>query len=197
MIWKYLLVFFGAMLFDLVPFPFLPAYTIMALLQIVYNLDVWWVIVTGVLGSLLGRYILYLYAPVLSKKYLKSSKNEDIEFLGSKMKENIWKGQLFILAYSLLPVPSTPLFIGAGISKIQIRYVIPWFIIGKLINDTLAVHLGKFDAKNTDDIIENILSWKSLTTILLGVILIFALFSINWRMLIQKNKLELNFKIWK
>ena len=96
--WHYLLVFVGALLFDIVPFPFLPAFTIMMFLQLIYDLDVWWVIIIGVLGSVMGRYILLLYAPLIGNRYLKSSKNKDIQFLGEKMNENRWKGQLFIIA---------------------------------------------------------------------------------------------------
>ena len=111
--WHYILVFFGSLLCDIVPFPFPPAFTVMVFFQIMFNLDVWSVILVGVSGSVLGRYILLLYAPLISDKYLKSSKNEDIQFLGEKMNENKWIGQLFILAYSLLPLPTTPLFLGA------------------------------------------------------------------------------------
>jgi hypothetical protein len=57
--------------------------------------------------------------PFLATKYLKSSKNEDIKFLGDKMNQNKWKGILVVLAYSLLPLPTTPLFLGGGISKIK------------------------------------------------------------------------------
>lgn len=195
--WQYLLVFLGALLFDLAPFPFPPAFTIMSFLQIIFHLNVWLVIVLGVLGSVLGRYILLLYAPLLSKKYLKDSKNKDIEFLGEKMNENKWKGQMVILAYSLLPLPTTPLFLGAGISKIKARYVIPWFLIGKFTSDSIMLHLGKYASENTQSIIDNLFSWKSFASLILGLALLFALFFINWRTLIQKKKLRLNFKILK
>ena len=95
---------------DIVPFPFPPAFTVMVLLQILFDLDVWMVIVVGVAGSVLGRYILLLYAPMISNRFLKAAKNEDIQFLGEKMSENKWLGQLVVLAYSLLPLPTTPLF---------------------------------------------------------------------------------------
>ncbi len=49
--WQYLLVFLGVLLFDLAPFPFPPAFTIMSFLQIIFHLNVWLVIVIGVLGS--------------------------------------------------------------------------------------------------------------------------------------------------
>ncbi len=146
---------------------------------------------------LLGRYILLLYAPLLSKKYLKDSKNKDIEFLGEKMNENKWKGQMVILTYSLLPLPTTPLFLGAGISKIKARYVIPWFLIGKFTSDSIMLHLGKYATENIQSIIDNLFSLKSFTSLILGLALLFALLFINWRTLIQKKKLRLNFKILK
>lgn len=195
--WHYLLVFLGALLFDIVPFPFLPAFTIMMFLQLIYDLDVWWVIIIGVIGSVMGRYILLLYAPLIGNKYLKSSKNKDIQFLGEKMNENRWKGQLFILAYSLLPLPTTPLFLGAGISKLKPRYIIPAFIIGKFTSDTAALLLGKYASENIESVIDNTFSWQSIASLILSVVLLFCLFFINWRTLIQKKKLVFNFKIWK
>ena len=195
--WHYLLVFIGALLFDIVPFPFPPAFTIMMFFQIIFELNVLAVIFIGVAGSVLGRYILLLYAPLIATKYLKESKNNDIQFLGSKMKESKWKGQAIVLAYSLLPLPTTPLFLGAGISKISPIYIIPAFIIGKFTSDTLALHLGKYAAENMDSLIENMFSWQSIASLILSIILLFCLFFINWRKLIQTKKLEFNYKIWK
>jgi len=195
--WQYLLVFVGALLFDIAPFPFLPAFTIMLFLQVVFQLDVWSVILVGLVGSVLGRYILILYVPRIANKYLKLSKNRDIQFIGDKMNENKWKGQMVILAYSLLPLPTTPLFLTAGISKINAKFIIPWFVIGKFISDSIALHAGKYAAENTESIIKNVLSWQSIASLALSTLLLFCLFFIDWRTLIQKNKFVLNFKIWK
>ncbi|TDE04624.1 hypothetical protein [Flavobacterium hiemivividum] len=193
--WQYLLVFFGAVLFDIVPFPFAPAFTIMMFFQILFDLNVWAVIVIGVLGSVFGRYILLLYAPLLANKYLKASKNEDIKFLGDKMNENKWKGVLVVLAYSLLPLPTTPLFLGAGISKIKPIYIIAPFLAGKFTSDSIALHLGKFAAENQQSIIDNIFSWQSIASFILGFAMLFCLFFINWRTLIHTKKLAFDFKI--
>lgn len=195
--WQYILVFLGALVFDITPFPFAPAFTIMVFLQIVFNLNVWWVIIVGVAGSVLGRYILLLYASLLSKKYIKESKNEDIQFLGKKMNENKWKGILVVLVYSLLPIPTTPLFLGAGISKIKPLYIIPSFLVGKFTSDAIALHVGKYTSENVQVIFDNLLSWQSIASFSLGLLMIFGLFFINWRTLIQTRKLELNFKILK
>ena len=195
--WQYLLVFVGALLFDIVPFPFLPAFTIMILLQITFHLNVWLVIIAGVVGSVLGRYILILYTPSISNKYIKKSKNDDIQFLGTKMKEDKWKGQLIVLAYSLLPLPTTPLFLAAGMSKLNAKYIIPAFVIGKFISDSLALHAGKYASENAHNILQNALSWKSVSSLLFCLFLIFCIFFIDWRTLIQKKKLLWKFKIFK
>ena len=78
------MVFTGAFLFDVVPFPFPPAFIIMVFLQIMFGLNIWVVIVVGVAGSILGRYILTLYIPLLAGRIFKLSKNEDVQFLGKK-----------------------------------------------------------------------------------------------------------------
>ena len=195
--WQYILVFAGALLFDIVPFPFPPAFTIMLLFQITFHLNVWLVIVIGVAGSVLGRYILILYTPLISNKYFKESKNEDVQFLGSKMMENKWKGQLFVLLYSLLPLPTTPLFLAAGMAKLKAKYIIPAFLIGKFTSDTIALHAGKYASENAQSIMEDALSWKSIASFSFCLLLLFWLLFIDWRSLIQKKKLVLKFRILK
>jgi len=195
--WQYLLVFLGALLFDIVPFPFPPAFTIMMFLQIIFKLNVWLVIVIGVIGSVLGRYILLLYAPILAGKYLNTSKNNDIQLLGDKMQENKWKGQMIVLAYSLLPLPTTPLFLAAGISRLKAVYIIPAFVIGKFTSDTIALFLGAYAAANAQNIFDNAMSWQSIASLLLGLFLLFCLFFVDWRTLIHTKKLVFNFKIMK
>jgi membrane protein YqaA with SNARE-associated domain len=195
--WQYLLVFIGALLFDVVPIPFPPAFTIMVSLQIMFGLNIWLVIVIGVVGSILGRYILTLYIPLLAGRIFKRSKNEDVQFLGKKMKEKGWRSQLVIVAYSLLPLPTTPLFVAAGMAKIRALYIIPAFFIGKFTSDTITVHLGKYASEHAKNMTEGALSWKSITSLVVGLLLLCALLFVDWRSLIQKQKFQLKFKIWK
>ena len=53
--------FLRALLFDVSPFPFLPAFIVMLYLQMQYHLSVWPVLFIGVAGSILGPYLLTLY----------------------------------------------------------------------------------------------------------------------------------------
>jgi len=196
MFWIYALVFLGAFIFDVVPIPFPPAFTIMVFLQIMFDLNIWWVIVIGVAGSILGRYVLTLYISYLAGKIFKRSKNEDVEFLGGKMKEKGWKSQLFILAYSLLPLPTTPLFLAAGMAKIKPVYIIPAFFVGKFTSDAITVHVGKYAADNLTNVLDSVTSLNSIASFVLGLLLVCAVIFIDWRTLIQMKKFKLNFRVW-
>lgn len=195
--WHYLLVFIGSFLFDVIPVPFPPAFTIMIFLQIMFDLNIWWVIAIGVAGSIFGRYILTLYIPLLAGRIFKRSKTEDVEFLGKKMKEKGWKSQVLIIAYSLLPLPTTPLFLAAGMAKIKPVYIILAFFIGKFTSDAITVNIGKYAAEHTQSILEEALIWKSIISLLVGLFLICILLFVDWRSLIQKKKLQMKFMIWK
>ncbi len=195
--YHYFLVFLGAFFFDVVPFPFPPAFTIMVTLQILFDLNLWAVIYIGVVGSILGRYVLTLYIPLLAGRIFKRAKTEDIEFLGTQMQEKGWRSQVMILAYSLLPLPTTPLFLAAGIARLKPVKIIPAFFVGKFISDTIAVNLGNYATKNAMRIFEEAATMRSILSISVGLIMVAALLFIDWRMLIQKGRLVLDFRIWK
>jgi membrane protein DedA with SNARE-associated domain len=195
--WHYLLVFAGSFLVDVVPVPLPPAFTVMVLLQITFGLNIWIVIALGVAGSIAGRYLLSLYIPKVSGKLFKPSKNEDVQYLGQKMNAKGWKGQAFILVYSLMPLPTTPLFIAGGMAGLKPWNIIPPFVIGKLLSDTAAVLMGKVAVGNVEQLVEGMLSWKSLGGLLIGLLLIFALVFVDWRSLLQRKHFKLKFAVWR
>ncbi|HEX7900187.1 MAG TPA: hypothetical protein VF950_20635 [Planctomycetota bacterium] len=195
--WHYLLVFAGTFLVDVVPVPLPPAFTVMVLLQLTFDLNLWIVIAVGVVGSVAGRYLLSAYIPSVSGKLFKPAKNEDVRYLGRRMDAKGWRGQLFILVYSLMPLPTTPLFIAGGMARLKPRHIIPPFAVGKLISDTAAVLLGKVAVGNIQELVEGMLSWRSLVGLAAGLFLLFALLFVDWRALLQRGRFQLKFAIWK
>jgi len=169
----------------------------MVFLQIAFGLNIWWVIVIGVAGSIAGRYVLTLYIPFLANRIFRKSKNEDVQFLGDQMKARGWKGQIAILAYTLLPLPTTPLFLASGMARINAAYIMPVFFVGKFTSDAITVHFGKYLSENTQNIVAQGFSWKSFSSLIVGLIFLSAILFIDWRSLIQQKKLVLNFIIWK
>lgn len=195
--WQYFLVFICSFAVDVFPIPLPPAWTVMVLLQIIFRLDIWWVIVIGVSGSILGRYVLTLYVSRVSDHLFRQDKHDDVNYLGQKMKENKWKGQALVLAYSLMPLPTTPLFLAAGMARLGAFYIIPAFTIGKFISDAATVLVGRYATENAEELLSGIISWRSITGLLLGLALIFALLFIDWRTLLKAKKLKFSFDIWK
>ena len=193
----YWYVFFACVAVDVVPLPLPPAFVVMVYLQIHYHLNVWMVISIGVAGSVIGRYILTLYIPKIAHRLFNPAKNEDVQFLGRKLKEKGWKSQLAILTYSLLPLPTTPLFIAGGMAKMKPYLIIPAFMIGKFTSDAVAVFMGKYAAENASSVIDGIISVKSAIGLVFGILLLFAFLFIDWRSWLQEKKFRINLKIWK
>jgi membrane protein YqaA with SNARE-associated domain len=195
--WQYLIVFMGAMLMDITPLPLPPAFTVMIIFQVVFGLPVWPVIVVGVAGSIIGRAVLSMYIPSVSHRIFNDKENEDIRFLGNKLKSNGWRSQAFILFYTLMPLPSTPLFIAGGMARMRVAQIIPAFCIGKVTSDTIAVMAGKYAAANTRAMLNGLLSMKSFIGLGIGILFISALLFIDWRSLLQEKKLHVRFNIWR
>jgi hypothetical protein len=82
-------------------------------------------------------------------------------------------------------------------AKIKPLYIIPAFFIGKFTSDAITVNIGKYAAEHAQSILEEALSWKSILSLLVGLLLICILLFVDWRSLIQKKKLQLKFKILK
>ena len=193
----YVFVFFAALLVDIIPLAGPPAWILMVFFQVRYHLNIWLVLIIGVTGSAVGRYLYSLYIPLLANKFINKQKNEDIQFIGERLKGHGWKVQLFVLLYTLLPLPSTPLFTVAGIAKIKTIYIMPAFFIGKFISDAMMVFAGNYVATSLSGDNKGFLSWKNVTGTAVSLVIIFLFLFIDWRRLLQKKKFRFSFNIWK
>ena len=193
----YFIVFLASLLVDVIPLIGPPAWTIMVFFQIQFNLNIWVVLITGVTGSAIGRYLYSAYVPVLSRRFIKPSKNADLQFIGNKLASNGWKVQVFVLLYTLMPLPSTPLFTAAGAARIRTLNILPAFFIGKFVSDAAMVLSGHYVITNIENINFSFFTWKSISGIILGIIMICILLFIDWKKLLMQKKIRLTFNIWK
>ena len=193
----YLLVFITALLVDVVPFIGPPAWTVMVFFQVKYGLSIWFVLVVGVLGSAVGRYLYSCYIHRFSNYLIKPEKNNDLYFIGGKLANSGWKVQLFVLLYTLMPLPSTPLFTAAGVARMRTLTLIPSFFVGKFLSDAIMVVTGDYVAHNVVSITGGLLSWKALLGTIFGIVIILLFLFINWRKLLQEKKFRISFNIWK
>lgn len=193
----YLLVFIASMLVDVVPLIGPPAWTVMVFFQVHFGLGIWQVLVLGVSGSAIGRYLYSAYIPLVSKRLIKPSKNEDLKFIGRKFARKGWKCNVFVLLYTLMPLPSTPLFTALGIARINALRILPSFFAGKFISDAVMVLAGNYVITNADHLSHGFYSWKSIGGIVLGLILLCLFLFVDWKKLLVEKRFKINFRIWK
>lgn len=193
----YFFVFLASLLVDVVPFIGPPAWTVMVFFQLRFHLNIWLVLVVGVTGSALGRYLYSYYIYFLSNHFIKAEKNDDLHFIGARLAKNGWRVQLFVLLYTLMPLPSTPLFTAAGVARIRTILLIPAFFIGKFTSDAIMVFAGDYVAHNVESISRGLLSWQTIAGTIIGVLIICLFLFTNWRKLLQEKKFTLSPNIWK
>ena len=84
MMW-YLVVFCSALVVDLIPVFAPPAWMFMVFFMLKFHLNPWAVLVAGVVGSSIGRYLFSLYVPKIADRLIKRHKQEELEFTGMKL----------------------------------------------------------------------------------------------------------------
>lgn len=195
--WPYVAMFLAALATDLIPVIGPPVWTVMIYMLVKYDLNPWGVLAAGVPGSVLGRYGLSLYAPRFFGKLIKQSKSDELQFAGSKLRGSLWRIWPFVLVYSLLPVSTTALFSAAGLARIKPIQILPPFFVGKFISDAVMLFFGHYAVTNSVDLVYGTFSWKGLFMIAAGVAALAAFLFVDWRRLLEKRQLRMEFRIWK
>ena len=193
----YLAMFLAALATDLIPVIGPPVWTVMIFMLVKFDLNPWLVLVAGVPGSVLGRYGLSLYAPWFFGKVIKQKKSDELKFLGQKLNGSLWRSWPFVLIYSLTPLSTTALFSAAGLAKIKPIQILPPFFVGKFVSDAVMLFFGRYAVRNSADLIYGTYSWKGIASIVVGLAVLAAFLFLDWRTLLEKKKLRVNFNIWK
>jgi hypothetical protein len=193
----YLAAFAAALLVDCIPVFAPPAWTILAFIIIKWHPNPWGVIAAGSVGSVIGRYILTLYMPHVSTKIFRPSENDNISFLGRKLGARFWRANTFVLLYAISPLSTTALFTAAGMARVKPANVLPGFFVGKFIGDAIVVFTGKVTAEKAADLMHGIVTWQTALMGAIGLLVISGVLFVDWRQLLQRKKLRLNFAIWK
>ena len=195
--WPYLAMFLAALATDLIPVIGPPVWTVMIFMLVKFDLNPWLVLAVGVPGSVLGRYGLSLYAPWFFGKVIKQTKRDELTFVGSKLKSSLWRSWPFVLVYALTPLSTTALFSAAGLARIKPIQILPPFFVGKFVSDALMLFFGRYAIQNSADLAYGSFSWKGIITIVAGLVVVAAFLFLDWRMLLEKKLLRVNFNIWK
>src|SRR5258706_13396976 len=188
--WMYPLVFLASMAVDMIPVFAPPAWTIMVFFLVKFDLNPWAVLTFGVIGSTLGRYFFSLYIPKVSDKLIKRRKNEELEFVGKKLGGKLWRTWIFVFIYTITPLSTTALFTAAGLARINPLHTLPPFFAGKFISAAIMILTSRYLPANAGDVLHNLLSPKSIITMLLGLMVLGGLLFLDWRELLMKKKFK-------
>lgn len=174
-----------------------PTWTVLVFFLTAYDLNIAAIVALGVIGATTGRFILSKYIHWASCKIFNKKQNENLGYLGNRIGKTPLSNFLFTFVYSLTPLSTTALFVAAGIARIRMSVVLAGFFAGRVISYTVLALSTRAIAVNIQDLTHGIFSWKSITSSLLGLIVLMAFIFIDWEELLDKKKLKLNFKIWK
>src|SRR5437588_4235702 len=193
--WMYVLVFVAALAVDSVPVFAPPAWTVLVVLLLLFHLNPWLVVIVGVIGSTLGRYILSIYIPKVSSALVTRREDENLRYVGSKVTKAPFTAATFVFLYTLTPLSTTALFTAVAMARVNPWHILPPFFCGRLITDGVMVYTGKYAAGNISGLWHGQLSIKSVLTLIAGLLVIGAFLFIDWRCLLEKRRLRFNFRI--
>src|ERR1019366_2268753 len=195
--WMYLAVFFSALTVDLIPVIAPPAWTLMVFFMVKFHLNPWGVLVVGVSGSTLGKYIFSLYVPKIADQIIKRRKRVELEFMGKKLGQKLWQSWLFVFIYSLTPLSTAFLFIAAAIAKVKAGRMVPPFFAGKFVSDAVLIFTGRYAVLNLTGLVHGAFSAKGIIIIVVTLVVAGGFLFVDWRALLEKKQFKFNFKIWK
>jgi hypothetical protein len=135
--------------------------------------------------------------PRVSAKIFRAGENANISFLGKKLGGRVWRSNTFVMLYAISPLSTTALFTAAGMARVNPWNVLPGFAIGKFLGDAWVILTAKVTADEAVDLLHGHVSWQAALTMGAGLMLISGVLFIDWRQLLVRKKLRLNFRIWK
>jgi membrane protein YqaA with SNARE-associated domain len=195
--WPYVLVFFAALAVDTIPVFAPPAWILLVILLVKFHLNPWAVVVIGVMGSTIGRYILTRYIPKISSAVVNRREDANLRYIGSKIGKAKWSSAVFVFLYTLTPLSTTALFTAVAMARTEPWHILAPFFLGRLITDGVLVFSGKYASANLADLLHGEANWKTVLFLVAGLLIISLFLFIDWRQLLEHRKLRFRFKILK
>src|SRR6476660_9029450 len=194
----YFLVFLAALAVDTIPVFAPPAWILLVVLLVKFKLNPWFTVIIGVTGSTIGRYILTRYIPKISSRLVNRQEDANLRYIGDKIGKAKWSSSVFVFLYTLTPLSTTALFTAVAMARITrpFHILIPFFL-GRLITDGVLVFSGKYASANLVDLLHGEANWKSIATLVAGLLIIGLFLFVDWRQLLEHKKVRFLFKILK
>ena len=195
--WPYVLVFLATLAVDTVPIFAPPAWILLVIFTVTFELNPWVVVIVGVTGSTIGRYVLTRYIPRISSSLVNRREDQNLRYLGKKIGQAKWSSAVFVFLYTLTPLSTTALFTAVAAARVTPWHILPPFFVGRLITDGVMVFSGKYATASVSELFRGQFSWKTVLILAAGLVVIGGFLFIDWRSLLEHKNLRFRFKILK
>jgi membrane protein YqaA with SNARE-associated domain len=166
---------------NIIPLFMPPTWLLLSFFRVHYGLPVWLLAPGGALCSTAGRCILALGARHLGARFLPEKERKNITDLGEfiRHKKLSFVGVLF---YAFGPIPSSHLFIAAGLARLNLKVVAAAFFLGRLVSYTVLVTgAGAVGDQLIPLFKKQFGGWVPYATAAFAVVFIVALVKVDWR----------------
>lgn len=171
---------------NLVPAFMPPTWSILTYLTARFDLFILPTIVIGAIAAVSGRVVLALLARYFFRGFLPKKTQVNLDSLGIYLKHNKKWTLPFILAYAFSPIPSNQLFMAAGLSGFDIKYLATSFFVGRMLSYSIWVSAGTFISEFLKRIFaKNHSLVCSLLIEIVGFVFIYLISIIPWKKLLK------------
>lgn len=148
----------------------------------------------GVIGSVIGRYVMYKYSKLFGK-YVPKKQAINLSYFRKFVGKGELKLYLGTFIYSLSPLPSNFLFIAFGLSGVNLVPVLLGFCLGRLLSYILLVSASFRTFSYFSLFIDT--KEARIITDLLGIAFAVLVIFINWeKVYLRTNKLKKKMGNW-
>lgn len=166
---------------NIIPLFMPPTWLLLSFFRVHYGLPVWLLAPGGAICSTAGRCLLAIGSRHLGARFLPEKERKNVTDLGEfiRHKKLSFVGVLF---YAFGPIPSSHLFVAAGLAKLNLKVVAAAFFLGRLVSYTVLVAgAGAVGDQVIPLFKKQFGGWVAYVTAAVAVIFVIALVKVNWR----------------
>ncbi len=171
---------------NIIPFFMPPSWILLSFFKVKYDVPIWLLTPGGALCSTGGRVVLALICRHAGSRWLPEKERKNVADLGkfiARKRLSFW-GYLF---YAFGPIPSSHLFIAAGLARLNLRAVAAGFCLGRLVSYTVLVLTANSVADNLVPLFKKQFgSWFAWGSVAFAVLFVIALLKIDWRKALRR-----------
>lgn len=191
----YLFCLIISVIVNVVPFGGPPTWAVLVFFVWKFNLNTVLVILVGLIGSTIGRFILSKVAYKILAKVRFSQVDENLDLFSELINKNRRNILLFTILYCIFPTPTNWLFIPAGKEKRGLWLILLGHFIGRIVNYTYSVLLALRTIELVNEISNgNIFSVPNLIVQMFLLMFSVSLLFIDWHAFMRERKVRFNFR---